>query len=359
MVAILMKLILVARNLFILFISFISFTSCALANQFENLYQGNIIVDKQDDRQLKELALQQVLIKVSGNAQVNALDESKQLLKKTQSLLSQFGYRNFEDTRYFVAVFDQGKINQALKDMQQPIWGETRPQTLVWLIVDGNSKRSLISDNMINNDQGDVLSSTLKREQLQRGISLRFPLLDLDDNLAVSVSDVSGRFYDQIAQASLRYDARHFIVAKLRQQDTQIWNLDWALVYANPQSKKNQVVASEQLRGNNDVVLSKMSNAIADYYAGQYAILETDADKFSQSIYVSGISTLHQYEALNQMLSGILAIASYKVVSVEAKQVKINIKVNGGINSFKNALNVQANLQLDASRSETLHYNWR
>ncbi|HEY5716304.1 MAG TPA: DUF2066 domain-containing protein, partial [Psychromonas sp.] len=185
-----MKLMFVARNFFILFISFISFTSCVLANQFENLYQGNIIVDKQNDQQLKELALQQVLIKVSGNAQINALDESKELLKKTQSLLSQFGYRNFADRRYFVAVFDQGKINQALREMQQPIWGETRPQTLVWLIVDSDNQRNLVSDNMINSGQDDLLSSALKKEQLQRGISLRFPLMDLDDNLAVSLADV-------------------------------------------------------------------------------------------------------------------------------------------------------------------------
>ena len=181
-----MKIMFVARNFFILFFSFISFTSCVLANQFENLYQGNIIVDNQNDQQLKELALQQVLIKVSGNAQINALDESKALLKKTQSLLSQFGYRNFADKRYFVAVFDQSKINQALRDMQQPIWGETRPQTLIWLLVDGDNGRNLISDNMINSDQDELLSAALTTAQQQRGISLRFPLMDLDDNLAVS-----------------------------------------------------------------------------------------------------------------------------------------------------------------------------
>lgn len=357
-----MKLMFVARNFFILFISFISFipfTSCVLANQFENLYQGNIIVDKQNDQQLKELALQQVLIKVSGNAQINALDESKELLKKTQSLLSQFGYRNFADRRYFVAVFDQGKINQALREMQQPIWGETRPQTLVWLIVDSDNQRNLVSDNMINSDQDDLLSSALKTEQLQRGISLRFPLMDLDDNLAVSLADVSGRFYDQIAEASLRYDASHFIVANLKQQDAQTWDLVWSLVYANPQSNKNQVVASSQLSGNKSVVVSQMTNAVADYYADQYAVLDTGTDKFSQNISISGISSLQQYEKLNQLLSGILAIASYQVVSVDAEQVKVNVKVKGGINNFKNALSVQDNLQLDAAQSDELHFNWR
>ena len=354
-----MKPIFLARNLFVLFISFISFTSCVLASQFENLYQGNIIVEKQGEQQLKELALQQVLIKVSGNPQINKLDESQQLLKKTQSLLSQFGYRTIEDKRYFMAVFDPSKINQALKEMQQPVWGETRPQTLVWLIVDSDGERKLISDTMINGNQDDLLSSALQSAQQQRGISLRFPLMDLDDNLAVSLSDVSGRFYGQIAEASQRYDASHFNVANLKQEDEKTWNLEWALVHSNPQSKQNKVVASEKLRGEKDVILTKMTNQIADYYAEQYAILATDTDKFSQSIYISGISSLQQYEKLNRVLSGILAIASYEVVSVDATQVKVDVKVNGGINSFKNALNVQTNLQLDASQSENLHFNWR
>lgn len=354
-----MKPMFVVRHFFVLFISFISFTSCVLANQFENLYQGNIIVDRQDEQQLKELALQQVLIKVSGNPQVNKLDESQQLLQNTQSLLSQFGYRNIENNRYFMAVFDPSKINQALKEMQQPVWGETRPQTLVWLIVDSDSERQLISDAMINGNQDDVLSFVLKSAQQQRGISLRFPLMDLDDNLAVSLSDVSGRFFDQIAEASERYDASLFAVANLKQKEGEAWDLEWALVYNNPQSKKNEVVASEQLRGEKSVILTEMTDKIANYYANQYAILETDADKFSQSIYISGISSLQQHEKLNQVLSGILAIASYEVVSVDAMQVKVNVKVNGGIDSFENALNVQTNLQLDAFQSESLHFNWR
>ena len=316
------------------------------------------MVDQQNDQQLKELALRQVLIKVSGNAQINALNGSQQLLEQTQSVLSQFGYRNFTDGRYFVAVFDQDKINQALKEMQQPIWGETRPQTLIWLSVDDDNKRSLISDNMMNNNQDDVLSSALKTAQLQRGISLRFPLMDLEDNLAVSLSDISGRFYDQIAAASQRYDASHFIVAKLKQQDMQTWDLAWSLVYINPQSKKNQVVASAQLRGEKSVVLTNMANATADYYADQYAILDTGGNNLSQSIYINGITSLQQYEKLNQLLSSILAIASYEFVSVDAQQVKVNIKVQGDINSFKNALSIQANLQLDASQSEMLHFNW-
>ncbi|WP_232784860.1 DUF2066 domain-containing protein [Psychromonas sp. MB-3u-54] len=354
-----MKPMFVVCKFFVLFISFISFTSCVLANQFENLYQGNIIVEKQGEQQLKELALQQVLIKVSGNSQVNRLDESQQLLKKTQNLLSQFGYRNIENNRYFMAVFDPSKINQALKEMGQPVWGETRPRTLVWLIVESEGERKLISDTMINGDQDDVLSLVLKSTEQERGINLRFPLMDLDDNLAVSLSDVSGRFFDQIALASERYDASLFSVANLKQKDEKTWDLEWVLVYNSPQSMKNKVVLSEQLRGEKSVVLSDMTNKIADYYADQYAILATDADKFSQSIYISGISSLQQHEKLNQVLSGILAIASYEVVSVDAMQVKVNVKVNGGINSFENALNVQTNLQLDASQSEKFHFNWR
>ncbi|MGB5446412.1 MAG: DUF2066 domain-containing protein [Psychromonas sp.] len=353
-----MKLMSAARKIFILFILQLSFTTCVLANQFENLYQGNIIVGKQDDQQLKELALQQVLVKVSGNAQINALNESQQLLKQTQSLLSQFGYRQIDDTRYFVAVFDENKINQALKAMQQPIWGVTRPQTLVWLSINGANQGNIISDGVVNSNQNAPLSSALNASLLQRGISFRFPLMDLDDNSAVSPADISGRFYDQIAEASGRYDASFFVVANLTRGDNQVSDLAWSLVYINPQSAQNQVVISDQVQGEESAILTRMNNAIADYYAGQYAILDTGADQLSQYIYISNITSLAQYEKLNEILSSILAISSYEIESVGAV-VKVNVKVKGGINSFKNALDVQPNLQLDASESDDLHFNWR
>jgi hypothetical protein len=355
MVVILMKLLFATRNLFILLFAFTSF---AFANQFENPYQGSIVVNDQNDETLKILALQQVLIKVSGNTQVNSLKESKLLEKKAQSLLSQFGYRNYQNTRYFVAVFDKRKINQALQDMQQPIWGDTRPTTLMWFIDDDNSGRKIISDHMVTSGLNNALAQVVQKQQQTRGIKFQFPLMDLDDSESVSIADISGQFYDQIGKASQRYGNRHFSTVYLKKTASDKWSLQWALVYSDPHSKQNRVLISEKSSGQKTYILQKMSNKIADYYAGQYAILQTEGDKILQTVHVNGISSLQKLADLENLFSDILAISSYEIVSVDVMQVKINVKLNGGINSFKNALAVQTNLQRDSTKSEEFYFNW-
>ncbi|WP_019613312.1 DUF2066 domain-containing protein [Psychromonas ossibalaenae] len=351
-----MKFIFLTRSLFILLIAF---TSPLSAGQFDNPYQGNIVVGKQSEDLLKQQALKQVLVKVSGNTEVVKLAESKLLLKNVQSLLSQFGYRLFKDKRYFFAVFDQRKITQALKDMQQPVWGDTRPTTLVWLIKDDKGTRKLLSDYMINNSSESKFSSVLQSQQHDRGITLQFPLMDLDDNLALSVSDVAGRFYTPIAAASARYAMNHFVAANLKQVSEDNWYLDWVLVQSDTLTKQNKMLLSDKFYGEKSQLLAKMTNAIADYYAGQYAVLENEDEKFKQTIYINGITSLAQLTKLNDLLSGLLAIASFEVVSVQDQQVTINVKVNGGLHSFANALSVQTALQEDLSNDEKFHFYWR
>ena len=345
-----------ARNLFILLLLF---TPLVFAGQFDNPYQGNIVVVDQSENELKVLALKQVLVKVSGNPKIVKLNESKRLLKKAESLLSQYGYQTSLNTRYFTAVFDKHKINQALKEMQQPVWGDTRPTTLVWLINGSNSDRQLVSDNMISHSADAEISAAFRNQQHNRGISLQFPLMDLEDNLALSISDVSGRFYGPITAASKRYGVEHFMVANLKQSGAEKWSLSWELVKSNSFSKRSRVLTSDKVSGEKSLLVSIMVSKVADYYARQYAILDNQGEQFSQTIYIQGINSLAQLTQLNKVLANLLAVASFEVTSVQGSQVTVNIRINGGLNSFKNALFAQPNLQPDPSQGEEFHFNWR
>lgn len=342
-----------------IFILLFSISLPLFASQFDNPYQGNVTVEQQSENILKQQALKQVLVKVSGNVQIVELQESKLLLRKAQSLLSQYGYKIVNNERCFSAVFDKHKINQALKDMQQPIWGDTRPTTLIWLVKDGEDNgRQLVSDNMVNTSRDADLSRVLQNQQHNRGITLQFPLMDLEDNLALSMSDIAGRFYDPIAIASMRYDVTHFIVASLKQRSTDKWSLDWQLVKHSQQNKHNEVLLSDNISGQKSLLLAAMVNQVADYYASRYAILENQGEKFSQTIYVNGINSLAKLTELNTLLANLLAISSFQFVAVEGQQITVKIMINGGLNSFHNSLAEQPNLQPDVSLSDQLHFNW-
>jgi len=165
-----MKFIFTVRNLFILLCVFASQVSAA---QFDNPYQGNIAVQNQSENDLKTLALEQVLIKVSGNANIVSLPESESILKNKNRSLSQFGYKTINNRRYFSAVFDKYKINDALKEMQQPIWGDTRPTTLVWLVKNDGARRKFVSEDTLSSKVDPDLTETFIELQNKRGINLQ------------------------------------------------------------------------------------------------------------------------------------------------------------------------------------------
>ncbi len=350
-----MRFISLACNLLILYLLSVPLL---YAGQFDNPYQGNIVAGEHSENELKVLALQQVLVKVSGNPQIVELSGSKRLLAEAQHLLSQYGYQSTLGKRYFTAVFDKRKINQALQEMQQAVWGDTRPVTLVWLISENEGERQLLSDNMLIGNADAAISSAVQAQQHNRGISLQFPLMDLEDNLALSVSDVAGRFYGPIAAASRRYGVAHFVVANLQQSSAEKWSLSWQLVQSNSASQRSRVLATDNLSGEKSSLVSSMVSKIADYYARQYAVKENQGENFSQTIYIHGIHSLAQLTQLNKALANLLAVAAFQVTAVQGSQVTVNIKINGALDSFKNGLSAQPNLQPDFSENEKFHFNW-
>lgn len=325
--------------------AFFAFSTLVVASQFNDPYQGNVMVESFDEKELKEMALKQVLVKVSGNTDISSLAEAKLLLKNSQQLISQYGYRTVQGTQYYSAVFDKRKINQSLKDMQQPVWGDTRPTTLIWLI----HNNELVSDNTIKQSNDASLSWSLQQTERRRGIQIEFPLMDLDDNLALSVSDVRGRFYDQVADASVRYARTQVVVAELNAINSEKWKLNWQLIQTDIVSKQHSVLLSEQFVGDKSSITKKMINALADYYASQYAIIEKQDEKFTQILHINGINSLAELAELNSLFKNLLAISSFTVVGAEGERVSVEVKIKGGLSSFKNALTVQPHLQLDSS----------
>ena len=95
-------------------------------------------------------------------------------------------------------AFDPVGIDQALRARHQPVWGRARPLVLVWLAVDdGNGSRHLVSAS-----DGSDESQALEDEAQLRGLPLRLPLWDLEDQSKVAVADVWGGFQETLLAAS-------------------------------------------------------------------------------------------------------------------------------------------------------------
>ncbi len=319
-------------------------------------YKGVVVAQNSTEEALREAALEQVLVKVSGNADIVKLDGSKALAQKIPDMLAQFGYQDINDKRFYFALFEKQAINSALIAMQQPIWGETRPSPLIWLV---NEDRQLTSENMIDSSQDGAISWGLNKSQIERGITGKFPLIDLDDLIAVSVSDVSGRFYQTVADASKRYDAEYFVLANLTSINTQQWQLKWELVQYNAQSKKNQVLIKQTSNGDKAGVMSEMLDDIADYYVKQFAILENNGVRSVQLLNINNINSLNKLMDVNNILNNLNSVDSFEVVSLNDKKLEVLVTLKGSLASLENALNAQPKLQRDLMTTAPFYYNWQ
>lgn len=344
-----MKLNVLAR-IVVIFSLFLSTYSMALSEI--SPYQGLVPVRSLTESQLKEKALEQVFVKVSGNPGINKLNNSDILNNQIDSIISEFGYQVINNQNYYYAVFDKADIDSALSKLKQPVWAVDRPNILIWLL---NENKQLTSDNMLD----DSLVSGIKEGELTRGISTQFPLIDLDDSLAISVADVGGRFYKTVSEASKRYAADNYVTATLSRIADNEWELKWELVQYTASSKKSKVLIKQVTNGDKSAVMSSMIGDIADYYAEQFAVLETEGEKSTQTITIKNISSFQDVIQINSLLDNLNAVESFEVINISETEVELLISLKGGINSLINALNSHSKLQQNLITPSPFDYNWQ
>ena len=174
-----------------------------------------IAVDDQSQRSqdsaLKS-AFKQVMIKITGNKDALQNPGVKAALRTPQAYLRSYRFDFQEGETLYVAEFDKIKLNELLQREGLPLWGERRPETLLWLATeDSESGERQLLDETTPSEMREHLSAKAK----ERGLPLSFPLMDLTDRTTISIYDVWGRFVQSLTQASHRYSVDNVIGARV------------------------------------------------------------------------------------------------------------------------------------------------
>ena len=111
----------------------------ALAVEMEDLYTVQVALDPADpDAQNSAYAraLEEVLIRVTGSEAVAESEDLRALFPQPARYVLQ--YRRGENDSLVVSL-DGPAIEALLRRAAQPVWGNDRPLTLVWIAVDWGS----------------------------------------------------------------------------------------------------------------------------------------------------------------------------------------------------------------------------
>jgi uncharacterized protein len=98
-------------------------------------------------------------------------------------------------------------INQLLKKAQLPLWPSQRPTILLWTAYRDNSVD-------LQRVPDELAMSQLQSQTYLRGLKIKLPELDLEDNIALSAHDIWQVNLQKIKHASQRYKPDVIVVAR-------------------------------------------------------------------------------------------------------------------------------------------------
>lgn len=304
---------------------FLSVLLClpALARD-KQLYAAKIPVLNQstDERsQAMQAALQQVLIKVSGNKGIVTLPIVKDQLAKADTLVQQYRYSrtsNYAPLSLQVS-FEPTSIDKLIHQAGQGVWRQARPVIVTWVAVQDKQQTELLSA-----DSDDSLVSLLQQDASDRGLNVSIPLLDLADLTSVDADMVLNKNYQPLQKASIRYRANTLMLISLS-QDGDRWSGQWTLLYDDePLSWKVSAASKEQ-------AIKMGMNNIADFLASRLSYAKEKQNDKSIVMTVSNVKSITDYVKLSDFLRGLRGVKKVEIAKVVPGEVSYKMELDSSV----------------------------
>lgn len=303
------------------------------AAEVQDLYDARVPVIAQGESERHAAirsAFAEVLVKVTGDQRAPSLSPLAATLDDPMKFVQQFRYRTLEAPRpeeadagreYTQAIhvsFDPQAVNQLLQDAGVPVWGRTRPTTLLWVAVEDQGERYLVDA-----DSGVELPKTILQAAERRGLPVLLPLLDLVDQRRIGFTDVWGNFEDAVLGASARYETGAVLVGRLYRTPAGGWSARWSL-YHDGTGDHWRSEGAQQLE-----VVAAGIGGTADLLGQRYAQLLSTKDARALDIVVTEIADLDDYARTADYLRQLDPVSDVQIASVEPTQVRFRVSVRG------------------------------
>jgi hypothetical protein len=344
-----------SKLLFVL-ISLISTT--AFTADVVDLYESRspIVNQSVQERQLATVKiLHQVLLKVIGDKTALAATDLSPLLEQAEQFVSQYAYQGkltqSGSPQDLVLRFNESALNQAMYDLGLPVWGKLRPESVIWLSIDGVNKQKMVGTG----DDYQRAYQLIKQASQQRGLPLLFPLMDLQEQQQLQFSETEKLITKDtgLVKASDRYGADIVVLARLTVDKTgTIINWQWL---------KQGELGQYQSRGSMAVAIAQGIDQIATVLANELASVEQQALKRDYQMVVSGINDFSDYSRVQSYLSGLRAVSEVNIVSLKDKQLELRLELLLGLTLFNQVINDDGLLEPEtlALNSDTIYYRLR
>lgn len=329
----------------------------AQANPADDLYAAEAPVAGEDAVSRSEglsLSLAQVLVRLTGKRAIGEQPGMAELLGRASQFVQQYRYRladplavpavpavdptvspQPEPQRYIWAKFDKPALDRELRQRGFPVWTGKRPRLLVWLASDNGRQRQLFNPEVFPGSRQAMIERAS-----ERGLSLRLPLLDLEDRSRLTVADLWSLYGEGIKEASARYGEVVVLVGRLRQLDPQQWRVEWTL-FQDPQSE------AFEASGDLLALLADGMDQAMDRLAARYAPTKGDGGPSQVVLRISGVPDLTAYASLMTTLGGLDGVEGLLLRHMEGADLWLELAVRNGVEGLQRILADHTALQAE------------
>ncbi|NIF16634.1 DUF2066 domain-containing protein [Pantoea sp. Cy-639] len=200
-------------------------------------------------------ALDTLVLRLTGEPKALQSPALAALRKDPQQIINQVGSEAGPPESVLVE-FDPGSTERALRQAGLALWGSNRPSILGWWLNDSVDGSSLIGD-------GQTSAEPLRRAAQHRGLPLRLPLADLQEQLVATASTLEGTDPAPLREASERYGANALLAVHAHEADGK-WQGKWQLWLGDQREQGNAEGADQAALA--DAVMLAVSNRLAPRY---------------------------------------------------------------------------------------------
>jgi hypothetical protein len=334
-----------------------------------NLYQESVVVSQNADREEQNDAIaeafERLIVRVTGIQQALDNDAVQEALTRGADYIATFRFdasRQFftnvlgeqVPTKEMVLQFDKNAVDTLLVQNRLPVWGERRPDVLIWLADRHDGQEHILTDA----EESD-LSRTLASAAKERGIPVVLPIGDLTDSLNLSFSELYGLFSRDIETASERYQHDAILAGRIMPSGGSTVQADWLILF------KGERLRLPTVSGSMASVINQGIDLVAQRLSEQYALLLDPLLIGNLSINIQGVESLADFSAVENYLKSINIITRATLNRFGEEGVEFLVEVSGDRSQLMDVLALDDRLlpvdevTLDAQLDNRLVYQWQ
>ena len=315
-----------------------------LAAEVKDLFEAAVVVPDRSEAALNSgasAALAGVLVKLSGQRDAPRQQGAANMLRQARQWMLQYRFEDDPATGdlNLIAAFDEAAVRDAMRAAGMPVWGSQRPDTLVWLIVDSASGRTILGGQEIS-----AVRDALMHGSSKRGIPVLLPLVDIEESAHLThAGDWSGLLTAALALSD-RYGTSSTLVGHARQILPELWETEWSLRIGSEQFNWREEGSLIELLVEDS--MDRLGDALASRYANPEVLSRTERLVIS----ISGISSGDNYARVQQHLEGLDIVQNLFVRSLDRRTLAVELTALGGLSALTEAISFGRVLRPDENQ---------